>query len=312
MLHRAALIVFVVLALAACRTQAGGDFTAERRSLAAEDALRTPLGSAEILSIHQLRSGQRWFGGISGLAFDGHVVTAINDNGHWLRFSMQVDDAGRPTAFDDLQVVPLGGLDGSKDDGDAEELTAVPGGWVVCFERRHRLLFYAGELDGRPERWAAPDEFARQPGNGGVEAMTRLADGRMLLVSEEGGPDAAGWAWVGQPGAWERLSYVRTDGFQPTAAAALPDGGALILERRFTLIGGLAIRLRRVTAKTLVPGAILDGPVVFSLEPPLLLDNYEGMAVHARKDGRLVAYVVSDDNFNPLQATLLMAVLLPE
>ena len=35
------------------------------------------------------------------------------------------------------------------------------------------------------------------------------------------------------------------------------------------------------------------------------VDNMEGLAVRQDADGRVFAYLVSDDNFNPLQRTLL-------
>ncbi|MCR6632075.1 MAG: esterase-like activity of phytase family protein [Magnetospirillum sp.] len=188
----------------------------------------------------------------------------------------------------------------------------MPDGWLVSFERRHRILFYRHGLSGTPERIDLPQGFTRQPDNGGVEALVRLADGRLLMLSEEGGSDDLGWGWIGEPGAWKRLSYRRTGLFRPTSAAVLPNGDVLVLERSFTLVGGVASRLVRLKAADLRPGAVLEGTELFALRPPLLVDNYEGLTVQKRRDGRLVAYILSDDNFNPLQATLLMAILLPD
>lgn len=311
--RRAAAFLLVLALLAGCRAPAADGLSFEIRSLAADDPARTRLGEVEVLSIHQLRSGRQWFGGISGLSFDGHTVTAINDVGHWLSFRMDVDQDGRPVAFGDLHIEPLGGLDGSKEDGDAEEVRATPDGWFVSFERRHRLHLYRNGLSGRPERVAAPERYGQQPENGGVEAMTPLADGRLLLLSEDGtGVDGLGQGWIGRPGAWQTLSYRRSGRFVPTSAALLPNGDVLVLERRFSLIGGVASRLVRVSAGDVRPGAVLEGRALYTLEPPLLVDNYEGIAVWRRKDGRSVAYIVADDNFSVIQATLLMAVLLPD
>ena len=36
------------------------------------------------------------------------------------------------------------------------------------------------------------------------------------------------------------------------------------------------------------------------------IDNFEGMAVHRAADGALVLTLISDDNFSPLQRTLLL------
>ena len=42
------------------------------------------------------------------------------------------------------------------------------------------------------------------------------------------------------------------------------------------------------------------------LVPPLSVDNFEGLAVHPDPAGGWLIYLLSDDNFNPLQRTLLL------
>lgn len=311
--RRAAVILLLFTMLAGCRAPASDTLTAESRVLDAADPYRTQLGGVEVLSIHQLRSGKRWFGGISGLSYDGRMLTAVNDVGHWLQMRMDVDAAGRPVAFGDLEVAPLGGLDGSKDDGDAEELRATPDGWLVSFERRHRLLLYRQGLSGDPVRLDAPPGYDLQPENGGGEAVAALPDGRLLVLSEDGiDVTGLGQGWIGRPGAWQRLSYRRAGLFRPTSATLLPNGDVLVLERSFSLLGGVASRLVRIPASQLHPDAVLEGRELFVLAPPLLVDNYEGISVWQRGDGRVVAHIVSDNNFSSWQATLLMSVLLPD
>ncbi|MGE5477976.1 MAG: esterase-like activity of phytase family protein [Bacteroidales bacterium] len=311
--RRAAAIVLLLAALGGCRAPAGDGIAAESMQLSPETSLPARLGAVEVLSITKLTSARPWFGGISGLSYDDRTVTAINDVGHWLRFRMDVDAQGRPTSFADLEVAPLGGLDGSRDDGDAEEVRLTADGWLVSFERRHRLLLYGADLSGQPTRPALPAGYELQPENGGVEAMTPLADGSLLLLSEEGvNEDGLGQAWIGRPGAWRTLSYRRSGQFRPTSATLLPGGDVLVLERSFSLLGGFSSRLVRVAAADLRPGAVIAGRELFTLRSPMLVDNYEGISVHQRQDGRLVAYLIADDNFSVFQATLLMAVLLPE
>lgn len=315
MLRNLAASCLIAVSLGGCLgpSRSGSSFEAIPRVLDAKDPQRTRLGEAEVLGILQLNSPERWFGGISGLAFDGHSIVGVNDTGHWLRFDVDMDAEGRPVAVGNLAIASLAGLDGSKTDGDAEDLTWTPQGWVVSFERRHRLLLYPKGLSGKPVRLSAPQGFSRQPDNGGIEALATLKDGRMLMLSEEGvDEDGTGWAWIGASGAWERLGYRREGLFQPTSAAVLPNGDVLVTERRFTLLGGVALRLVRIAVDGIRPGAVLDGHELFRLEPPMTVDNYEGIAVQQRADGRIVAYIMSDNNFNPLQQTLLMSVLLPE
>jgi len=313
MLPNPAAILLTALFLGACLGPAASQNTPELvpRQLAEPPPER--LGEAQVLGVFELTAPVRDFTGLSGMHFDGRTVTAITDKGRWLRFQLVVNGEGRPVSASGLEMGRLGGLDGGKSDGDAEELAWTPEGWLVSFERRHRVLIYADGLAARPRPLAMPQGFSRQPGNGGVEAMTRLGDGRFLMLSEEGvNLDDTGWAWVGRPGKWESLRYARTGLFRPTGAVTLPDGDVLVTERRFTWPGGMALRLVRLSAAEIRPGALLEGRQVFVLEPPLLVDNFEAVSVHVRADGRVVAYILSDDNNSPLQATLLLAVLLPD
>lgn len=301
-----------VFALCLAGPAFAGDIQAVPRPLAPDAGPRAPLGETQVLGIVELTSSDSRFGGLSGVSFDGDRVVAITDVGGWVRFRLDVDAEGRPVGAGQLEIGDLGGLDGHKRGSDAEEIARSPEGWVVSFERRHRLMLYPNGLSGKPVRLAAPQFYGRQPRNGGVEAVTRLTDGRLLLLSEEGdNDDGTGWAWVGHPGAWERLSYHREGRFHPTGAATLPNGDVLVTERRFTWLGGLALRLVRLRAAEIQPGAVLQGHELFRLEPPLTVDNYEGIALRQRADGRIVAYIIADDNFSSFQSTLLMAVLIP-
>lgn len=313
MRFRRALPLLLVIGLAACLgpASAGGPLHAVPHPLSQQDPGHTRLGAAEVLGILELRAGERWFGGISGMILDGDRLVAVNDSGHWLSMRLETDETGRPLAVSELNIAPLGGLDGSRDDGDAEELVATPDGLMVAFERRHRLWLYPDGLSGKPKPLAAPQGFTRLPANGGAEAVAALGDGRLLVIAEEG-DETLSPAWLGRPGAWERLSYRRHGQFRPTGATLLPGGDVLVVERRFTWLGGMAMRLVRLDGAAFGSGAVLQGREVALLEPPLTVDNYEAVAVRPRPlDGRLVAYLMSDDNFFAMQATLLMAVLLP-
>ena len=58
--------------------------------------------------------------------------------------------------------------------------------------------------------------------------------------------------------------------------------------------------------ESLRPGARLKGKEIIRIERPLVVDNFEGIAV--REDARLgtLIYIISDDNYNPFQRTLLL------
>ncbi|MBI5165035.1 MAG: esterase-like activity of phytase family protein [Magnetospirillum sp.] len=301
----------LALALGSCLdSPAGGEgIHAVPRHLADDDPHRERIDGVRVLGILQLTAGHRRFGGLSGLAVDGDRFTAISDAGHWFGFTVDSDAEGRPQSARDLDNAPLGGLDGSQDDSDAEEIVAMPDGWVVSFERRHRLLLYRNGLGGQPERIALPPGFDRMPKNGGAEAVTQLADGRLLVIGEEGDRHTSP-AWVGGPAGWQTLTYRRHDGFHPTSLARLPDGSVMLLERRFSVLSGVAIRLVHLDTVPPENGDQLTGREIMRLTPPLLVDNFEGLAARRRADGNTILYLISDDNFSRLQVTLLMAVLL--
>jgi hypothetical protein len=94
--------------------------------------------------------------------------------------------------------------------------------------------------------------------------------------------------------------------FVPTGAAVLPTGDVLVLERRFSWIGGLASRISRLAAAEIRPGATLAGREIAVLQTPVLHENFETIAAAAR-DGETLIYLLSDDNYLPLlQRTLLV------
>ena len=102
------------------------------------------------------------------------------------------------------------------------------------------------------------------------------------------------------------MTYAALGGFQATGSATLPNGDILVLERRYTLRHGAAVRIRRINAETIQPGARLTAKLLAELRPPLSVDNFEGIEVRRDGSGRTVVYIISDDNFSPLQRNLLM------
>ncbi len=66
-----------------------------------------------------------------------------------------------------------------------------------------------------------------------------------------------------------------------------------------------------VDIKGMKQGAVLQASEVARLAPPVLTDNFEGMALEY-KDGQRILWLVSDDNFLFFQRTLLLKFALPE
>ena len=97
-----------------------------------------------------------------------------------------------------------------------------------------------------------------------------------------------------------------------TDAAALPDGGIVILERRFRFSEGVQMRIRRISQSELEPGALIEGEVLLEANDAFNIDNMEAIAAHRAAAGETVITLMSDDNFSPFQRTLIMQFALPE
>ena len=255
-------------------------------------------------------------GSLSGLHIDGDLVaTMIDDRARWARARIVLRDgvaeALVPIAsgrFGDGAGRPLS----RGYSGDAEAIARLPDGtWLIAFERWHRIRAYR-RLDGPGAHVEAPPGIERAPGNGGLESLALLADGRLLAIAEELPPEGRPelrHAWIGRPGAWRPIAWRNAFPFVPVDAAGLPDGGALVLERRFSLLGGFAARLVRVPAAAIAavaPGGVLEGEEILRLDgSPLPAENFEGVAV-VRHEGRVLVGLVADDNESALQRSLLL------
>ena len=194
---------------------------------------------------------------------------------------------------------------------DAESLERLPGGdWLVSFEGEHRVWRYPAEtggLQGRPVPFRTPKAIARAPANGGLEALTPLPDGRILMLAQGlKRDDGARAGWLVGDGGIEALGYRTAPKFLPTDAATLPGGDVLVLSRHFSVIGGVRARLERIPASAIKAGITLQGALVARFERPLTVDNFEGVAVAQDDDGATLVYILSDDNFNFFQRTLLL------
>jgi hypothetical protein len=270
------------------------------------------VGKLRYLGGLKLRSSDNHFGGFSslGVSADGERMVSISDKGRRLAADLLYDNKGRLSGIANPALDTLSDLEGraltGKRQSDAEAMSpGVDGEIIVAFERDHRLWSYR-PAETRPRPLQAPDELARMPSNGGIEALTLLNDGALLAISEgpKGASDAV--AWVSDENGWSVMTYATADGFRVTGAATLAGGDVLVLERRYTLRDGVAVRLRRLNAITIAPGAGLQAELIAEFRPPLTVDNFEGIETRRDTHGRTLVYIVSDDNFNPLQQTLLL------
>lgn len=263
------------------------------------------------------------FGSWSGIDFaaDG-TLYAVADDGSWFSTRI-VEDGDRLVGIDDPMIAPM--LDDAgrpfigKAQADAEGLriTRRDGRQValVSFERDPPTVrAYALAPDpalARPQRVPMPVFVYGIPENQGLEAIAVAPDGRLagatVVIAEHAlnkSGDHRGFILDGP--ADGPFAIRRVGEFDITDATFLPDGDLLILERKFRLSEGIFMRIRRIAATSLKAGATVDGPVVILADISHQIDNMEGMAVRTTADGETLIDLISDDNHNPLQRTLLL------
>ncbi|MFI4999398.1 MAG: esterase-like activity of phytase family protein [Reyranellales bacterium] len=258
------------------------------------------------------------FGGWSDLHVspDGRTLTSISDVGGWFTAQIDYDQANNLIGLSGGQIGPLRDLDGkplvAKEWADAEGMALLAdGSWLVSFEHRHRIWRYP-TLDGTPVAIDLPGDFGRQPPNGGVETLTALPDGRIIAISEEYTVrPGANVGWIGQPTAgghytWRTFDYATIPDFSPTAIRMLPDGSFVTLERAFDLLRGVRVRVMRFAGTQLRPGGTVHAEELARLASPYAVDNLEGLSATKGGRGETLLWLISDDNFNPLQRNLLL------
>ena len=322
-LNRTALLVLLLAAGAHPPALAAPlEIAARVVPLHAEKPDRQSVGPLRFRGGLELTSADRRFGGLSALLVseDGTRLTAVTDQGHWITARLIAEADGAPRALVEAEIGELHGPGGrhlrGKRDTDSESLARRPdGALVVAFERDHRLWSYPAApnpLAGRPLAISVPAAATTLRSNSGIEALATLADGALLAIAEGRKEESTSPAFLWRGGAWSELVYPRAPGFRPTGATTLPDGDLLVIERSFNIFDGVAIRLQRIAAADIRPGATLNGTTLAVLRRPVTLDNMEGIAARRGENGETLLYLISDDNFRALQRTLLLVFALEE
>jgi hypothetical protein len=272
-------------------------------------------GRLEFLSGFELRSRDPRFGGLSGLTVgtDGRLYF-VSDAGYWVAAQMKLDSAATLLDLTDWVIQPILSTTGAPVSGplrDAEALARAPdGSLLVAFEQAHRIWRYfppPATFYSPPLPVPIPAEVSRAPSNGGLEGITVFSDGRLLALTEEfQNPDGTFKGWLIEGKRYAELSYLPSEGFRVTDCATLSNGDVIVLERRYMPLGILSARLKLVRAEKIQPGSVLRGEELIKLEYPLEVDNFEGVAVQEDPNSGTIIYLVSDDNYHPLQRTLLL------
>ena len=258
-------------------------------------------------------------GGISGLEWHDGALFAVTDDGRWMELT--VSEVGDKLV--DVSGVRLGPLRDAggkmldaKKRGDAEALTRLASGeWMVAFEQEHRVWRYAdleGPATGTDTRPATL--VAGAAPNAGIETLAAY-DGGLLACGEWVDAARPNCLRVTDRGA-QSFHMAAPEGIAeaggvPTDASCRADGTCFVLFRSFTPGKG-----NRAAVVELDPGG--ETRTLAILAPPLLIDNFEGLALRD-EPGRTFLYMISDDNLQncetvtkpDCQRTLLMKFELP-
>jgi hypothetical protein len=231
------------------------------------------------------------FAGLSALALDRGRFLALSDLGAVVRFDPPT--ARHPkVAIRDLSIGP-GPFD-NKWSRDAESLARDPHGrgWWVGYEQHHSLWLYDDEFDRalsgvdlRGSGWRA---------NRGAEGLI-VGHGRLLVLAENG-KDAVRIDPDGP-----RLLRLYSDAEVADATRA-PDGSAWVLLRLKSLNG-----IEQSIASLLETHDGFLAGVAWPV-PKEAFDNFEGLTIETRPDGRWRFWLVTDDGHRVMARTLLVAI----
>jgi hypothetical protein len=282
----------------------------------------TQFGHLRFLGGLSLSSPNPLFGAWSGLDFsaDGRLVS-IADTGQWLTARI-VETDGKLTGLSDTEMGVMLGLDGKppadKVSTDAESVRLATSDGketaFVSFEQTPAVRAYAGPdfSADTPTRLPLPDFVNHLPANRGLEGLAiSPANGPLgdtMVLTAERALDASKnhRAFVLSGPMRGTFKIRRSDDYDISDAAFLPNGDLLILERRFSFSGGFGMRIRQIAGSDIRPNATVDGKVLIDAGDHYQIDNMEGLAVTQSPSGETLLTVISDDNHTFLQRTLLL------
>ncbi|MCT7377376.1 esterase-like activity of phytase family protein [Chelativorans sp. EGI FJ00035] len=276
-------------------------------------------GPLEFIGGLEMTSRSHPFGGLSSFRFldAGRRFVGVADTGFWFFGALSHDAQGRPDGIDTFTMELIqdleGNVSGEKWTTDAEAIAVKGDRVTVGFERAHRIAEFrlapegmgaaTGELD-----FLIPAHELRM--NRGLETVayapedSALAGARVAVAERSIDTRGNVFAAILEGPLKGVFTVARSDNYDITDGAFLPDGALLLLERRFSMASGVAMRLRRISAESVRPGNVADGPVLIEADMGYQIDNMEALDVWRRADGALMISLLSDDNHSILQRNL--------
>lgn len=282
---------------------------------------QTRFGALEFLGGLEFSSDNALLGAVSAIRFrdDQRRFISVLDTGHWFTGTIERDQEGRLKGISDARIAPMIDRLGETDAGDgvmdAEGLALRGNHVLVSYEQYHRVDAYPDpgfEISPPDGSMPVPIPGWELRSNRGLEALmiappsSPLAGGAVIVAEDSLDDQGNLFAAVLDGPLQGRFTVRRHGGFNVSDGVFLPNGDLLLLERRFGLIHGLGVRIRRIAGGDIKPGAVLDGKVIFAAGSGDQIDNMEGLDVFRAADGSRHLVMVSDDNHSILQRSLML------
>jgi hypothetical protein len=262
------------------------------------------------IDLETLRTDSPTFGGLSGLAWTGNSLYAISDHGNLFHLGLRFNDDNQLQNVEKLGEWRLRNPQGqpwkNKQEADSEGLVVhympTPE-LLVSFERIPRILRYSleGEYRGSlPLPAVLKESTAYHDGNKMLEAIAFHPQLGILTTPEYPLRSEAENSLViyTRQGAHWRLERSPHKNSAVTALEVLDDGSVLILERAFNpLTLHLVITIRHFDPQRNITTSLAEFDNWQDWRP----QNFEGLSCRGR-----YCFMVSDDNFSPMQKTILV------
>jgi hypothetical protein len=278
----------------------------------------------------EMQSAADTFGGLSAIGFTGpdDRLVMVSDRGNFVSGQLIYSQDGRPASLVGVGIDPIQNSKGAVLPRayvrDAEALAVIlrqdrPAAVRVGFENLTRVADFQ-LVDGVPQGPARevtiPKWLTDTRTNETLEAVclappaSPIAGSTLLLTEGVIADDGLHSAYLLGHADKGPLTYASGPNTDPSDCAFLPDGDLLVLERGVALLT-FTMRLVRIPAAEVKAGAQMKGEVLLQSSGPDI-DNMEGIAVHPGPNGETRITLISDDNFNDWERSLLLEFALPE
>jgi len=216
------------------------------------------------------------FGGVSAMQMEagGRTAYLITDRGDLAEVALDYNAAGNLSDARLVEIRGVIGAGGRGSDSAIEAIARMPdGGWLVAFERNHRLMKFPRSvepLQSVPQLLTTPIGLERARSTRGIEAASATEDRKILLIGEDL-PTSPGYtfAWLGDGASWTPMTYALYPPYKPVGASMMPNGDIMVIERRGTPQNPGGTRFARINKRLLRPGAPIQTNEIARLEPPL-------------------------------------------